>query len=79
MSRIDTEPSENRSRSAKKGWARRRLNGYLQAVKHYLGYTPDQVAVYAEDFDLLGGNDDRIILKKGPIKPVPANQRASIH
>ncbi len=79
MSRIDTEPPENRSRAACKGWARRHLNNYLSAVRYYLGYTPDKVTVWAEDFDLLDGQDDRITLIKGHAKPVPIAQRESIH
>ncbi len=79
MSRINTQSPENRSRAAHKGWARRHLNDYLSAVKYYLGHTPDKVTVWAEDFDLLGGQDDRITLIKGHAKPVPAAQRESIH
>jgi hypothetical protein len=69
MSRLDTEAPQSRSRAARKGWARRRLNAYLKDVESYLGYTPDEVTVWADDFDLLGGHDDRIRLKKNGPRP----------
>ena len=43
----------DRCQAAKKGWARRRLSIYLARVKTYLGFTPDKITVWSEDFDLL--------------------------
>ncbi len=70
MSRLDTEPFESRSRAARKGWARRRLNAYLKSIKGYLGYTPDEVTVWKEDYELLDGQDPRITLKRGGPRPI---------
>lgn len=53
------------SRRALKGWARRRLNRYLRDAEWYLGEQPKSVTVWAEDFDLLEGHDDRVELRRG--------------
>ena len=52
-------------RRALKGWARRRLTAYLKAHETYTGQAPESVTIWAEDFDLLGGHDDRVELRRG--------------
>lgn len=56
--------------NAFKGWARRRLNTYLEDIKAYTGSIPESVTVWKHDFDLLCGYDSRIVLKCGPPKPM---------
>lgn len=50
---------------ALKGWARRRLRAYIRDYEEYMGHPPKSVTVWAEDYDLLGGEDARVELKRG--------------